>query len=68
MKDLGNQNYIHNISLICITYLMLDVLESYLYICLMNSNMDIPERVNILIGACTSLLLASIIIKLIFPV
>lgn len=47
---------------------MLDVLESYLYICLMNSNTDILERVNILIRACTSLLLASVIIKLIFPV
>lgn len=68
MKDLGNQNYIHKIFLICITYLMLDVLESYLYICLMNSNTHILERVNILIRACTFLLLASVIIKLIFPV
>lgn len=47
---------------------MLDVLESYLYIYLMNSNTDILERVNTLISACTSLLLASVIIKLIFPV
>lgn len=40
MKDLGNQNYIHNSCLffvffsVCIKYLMLGVLESYLYTCL----------------------------------
>lgn len=35
MKDLGNQNYIHNgFFSVCIKYLMLGVLESYLYTCL----------------------------------